>query len=429
MTGDEGTTSTGAGPTVSAGTMAEASATVEAIPAAEASGTVEAIPAADASATVVASTMGASDATAGLGSTAIANTADGAQPSTPAPPALGGRLASGRGLFSLLLAVALVAFFLSRQDPAELRAAWQAIRGAHPGLYLAAMGAYYLAFPIRGRRWRLLLKSSGVAPEALPRTRDLAEIIYLSWFVNSIVPAKLGDLYRGWLLRREGGPAWSASMGTIVAERVLDLLVLVTLTIVTGLATYGEVLAGQSGGGAWACLSGGPDLSNLGCSLLQLFSLGGLLVLLLLAGLLAFARWGWRLARRLPPRPAELFAQFSGGLLLSRRGFGPILGLSLLAWMAEGLSFFLVGRALGLALPLPLVVFFSLLQAFITAIPLTPGAVGLEFILVGALTLKGYPGGAALAMTGLYRTISFLSLVLGGALVYLLSPKTRGGRR
>lgn len=347
----------------------------------------------------------------------------------PPPPSLGGRLASGRGLASVLVAILLVAFFLRRQDPAELEAAWQAIRGAHPGLYLAALAAYYLAFPIRGLRWRLLLRNSGVAPQGLPRTRDLAEIIYLSWFVNSIVPAKLGDLYRGWLLRREGGPAWSTGMGTIVAERVLDLFVLVTLTVVTGLATYGEVLAAQTPGGAWACLSGGPDLRNLGCGLLQLFSLGGLLVLLLLAGLLVFARYGWRLASRLPPRPAELFAQFSGGLLLSLRGFGPILGLSLLAWMVEGLAFLLVGRALGLALPLPLVIFFSLLQAFITAIPLTPGAVGLEFILVGALTLKGFPGGAALAMTGLYRTISFLSLVLGGAVVYLVSPKTRGGRR
>ena len=84
-----------------------------------------------------------------------------------------------------------------------------------------------------------------------------------------------------------------------------------------------------------------------------------------------------------------------------------------------------MGLALGLRLPLPLVVFFSLLQAFITVIPLTPGAVGLEFILVSALTIKGYDGGPALAMTGLYRTISFLSLIVGGAAVYLFSRKTR----
>lgn len=306
-----------------------------------------------------------------------------------------------------------------------MREAWAAIRGAHPGLYLAALGTYYLAFPLRGLRWRLLLRNSGLPPEQLPSVRDLAEIIYLSWFVNSIVPAKLGDLYRGWLLRKVGGGAWSAGMGTIVAERVLDFLVLVTLTVITGLVTYGEVLTGDLAGGPLACLGGGLNLERLGCTLLQLFSLAGAMVLVLVAGLVAFARWGWRLARRLPPRPAEFLAQFGGALILSFRGFGPILALSILAWVAEGTAFLLVGLSLGLRLPLPLVVFFSLLQAFITVIPLTPGAVGLEFILVSALTIKGYEGGMALAMTGLYRTISFLSLVVGGAAVYLLSRKTR----
>ncbi|MBK7781245.1 MAG: flippase-like domain-containing protein [Ardenticatenia bacterium] len=344
---------------------------------------------------------------------------------SPRPPALGRRLASPRSLLSLLLAFLLIGFFLRSQDPAALREAWAAIRGAHPGLYLAALGTYYLAFPIRGLRWRLLLRNTGLPPQQLPRVRDLAEIIYLSWFVNSIVPAKLGDLYRGWLLQREGGPAWSAGMGTIVAERMLDFLVLVTLTVITGLATYGEVLTAGLAGGPLACLRGGLHLEQLGCSLLQLFVLAGAMVLALVVGLLAFARWGWRLARRLPPRPAELFQQFSGALLLSFRGFGPILGLSVLAWVAEGAAFLLVGLALGLRLPLPLVVFFSLLQAFITVIPLTPGAVGLEFILVSALTIKGYDGGPALAMTGLYRTISFLSLIVGGAAVYLFSRKTR----
>lgn len=346
-------------------------------------------------------------------------------PDAASPPALGRRLISPRSLLSLLLALLLIGLFLRSQDPAALREAWAAIRGAHPGLYLAALGTYYLAFPLRGLRWRLLLRNSGLPPEQLPSVRDLAEIIYLSWFVNSIVPAKLGDLYRGWLLRKVGGGAWSAGMGTIVAERVLDFLVLVTLTVITGLVTYGEVLTGDLAGGPLACLGGGLNLERLGCTLLQLFSLAGAMVLVLVAGLVAFARWGWRLARRLPPRPAEFLAQFGGALILSFRGFGPILALSILAWVAEGTAFLLVGLSLGLRLPLPLVVFFSLLQAFITVIPLTPGAVGLEFILVSALTIKGYEGGMALAMTGLYRTISFLSLVVGGAAVYLLSRKTR----
>ena len=33
-------------------------------------------------------------------------------------------------------------------------------------------------------------------------TRLLGEVIFLSWFVNHLIPAKMGDLYRGLILRR-----------------------------------------------------------------------------------------------------------------------------------------------------------------------------------------------------------------------------------
>jgi uncharacterized protein (TIRG00374 family) len=325
----------------------------------------------------------------------------------------------------MLAAAGLLWLFLSRQDPATLRDAWQQLRRAQPGFYLAALIVYYLNFPIRALRWRILLTNAGTPREDLPRLRDLAEIIYLSWFVNALVPAKLGDLYRGWLLRREGGSSWTHAMGTIVAERVLDLIVLVVLMVATGLATYGEVLAEGMQGGARACLSGGLRLDQLGCTLLQLFTVGGLGALAMIAGLILLARFGERVEARLPARIAPTYAHFSGALVLSFDRFGLLLGLSMVAWAFEGAAFWLVGLAMGHSLPLPLVVFFALLQAFITVIPLTPGGLGFEGILATALRIKGYAGGAALAMTGLYRTISYLSLILGGALVYLLSKKTR----
>jgi uncharacterized membrane protein YbhN (UPF0104 family) len=348
-------------------------------------------------------------------------------PNPPAerPPGLGAKLLSPRTILSLLVAGGLLYFFTSRQDPGTLEDAWQQIRSANPSLYLAALLVYYLNFPIRALRWRILLQNAGTPADEIPRNRDLAEIIYLSWFANSIVPAKLGDLYRGWLLRREGGSSWTHAMGTIVAERMLDVIVLVTLMVLTGLAAYGDVLAQGGAGGAGACLKSGANLEDLGCTLLQLFTIGGLGVLILLIGLILVARYGAHLERHLPERLGQFYSRFAGALVLSFGQFGPLLALSLAAWTTEGLSFLLVGRALGFTIELPLVIFFSLLQAFITVIPVTPGGLGFEPILIAALSLKGYPGGAALAMTGLYRTISYLSLVVGGALVYLFSKKTK----
>jgi glycosyltransferase 2 family protein len=340
-------------------------------------------------------------------------------------PALGKRFASRRTLLSFLLAFALIAFFLSRMDRAVLAQAWAMIRQADLRLYLLALVAYYAAFPVRALRWRVLLRNSGEPPERIPSVLDLAEMIYLSWFANSIVPAKLGDVYRGYLLRRSGGATWSHAMGTIVAERVLDAIVLVALMVGAGLLAYGDVLASTAAGGAGTCLQGGFQPHNVSCSLLELFVLGAVVALFLVIGLVLFARYGSRFERFLPGRVRDIYARFSGALVLSFGRFPALLTLSALAWFCEGTAFWLVGLSLGYHLPLPLVIFFSLLQAFLTVIPLTPGGLGLEPLLAAALTLRGFPASAALAMTALYRTISYLSLVIFGAVVYLISKKTK----
>ena len=346
-------------------------------------------------------------------------------PQPEAAPSLGGRLASPRTVLSLAVALGLLGYFLHRQGPETLAASWAQIRGADPLVYLAALGAYYLAFPIRAARWRILLSNSGEPPERVPRLADLAEIIYLSWFANSVVPAKLGDVYRGWLLRRTGGVRWSHAMGTIVAERVLDVIVLVSLMVVTGFLTYGDVLRDAVEGGPIACLESGLHPGALSCTLLQLFAVGGAVVLVLLGGLVVFARFGAHLERFLPTRLGVVYVRFADALVLSFGRFGWLLALSALAWAAEAACFWLVGRALGHPLPLALVVFFSLLQAFITVIPLTPGGLGFEPVLAGALRLRGFDPAAALAMVVLYRTISYFSLVIGGAVLYAQSPRTK----
>jgi hypothetical protein len=142
-------------------------------------------------------------------------------------------------------------------------------------------------------------------------------------------------------------------------------------------------------------------------------------------GLLVFARFGAHLERFLPGRLGHVYETFSGALVLSFNRFGPLLGLSLMAWAAEAMRFYLVGHAVGYALPLPLVVFFSLVSAFMTTMPVTPGGVGFEVVLAGALCLQGYPASAAWALTLVDRSLSYLSLVVGGAVVYLASAKTK----
>jgi len=140
------------------------------------------------------------------------------------------QLLNWRTLVPLIIVIVAVVFFVQKLhiDPQKT---WAAIRSANFIFLLAAFVVYYLSFAIRAARWRILLENVGFTKAngvELPKFWKLTEIIYISWFVNSIVPAKLGDLYRAYLLRQESGVSATRTFGTIMAERLLDLIVLLT---------------------------------------------------------------------------------------------------------------------------------------------------------------------------------------------------------
>jgi uncharacterized membrane protein YbhN (UPF0104 family) len=338
-------------------------------------------------------------------------------------PSLTRRLGHPRTILSLLVAAALLGFSLRQLGTETLGETARLLRGANLPLYVLALLVYYATFAVRSLRWRLLLRNAGVDEAHIPPLRDLAEIIYLSWFANALTPAKLGDVYRGWLLRRESGASWTRSMGTIVAERLLDVIVLVTLMIGMGWLAYRSLLRGEPV--MHLTCTDNPAVHNIGRLFVQLFTIGGAGVAALLIGLAIFARFGAHLERFLPHRLAHIYVNFSGALVLSFKRFGPLLGLSITAWVIEAARFYLIGQSVGYALPIPLAVFVALLSAFMTTIPVTPGGVGFEGLLAGALCLKGLPAAGAWALILADRSLSYLSIVLGGGLVYALSRKTK----
>src|SRR6266542_301833 len=142
---------------------------------------------------------------------------------------LGRRFFNAKTAVSFLIGIAILiaVFRVTSIHPAEILAQ---LRQIDPVLYLLAIVTYATTFAFRGLRWQRLLANVGCRLPLVP----LTEVIFLSWFVNSVVPAKLGDVYRGYLLRREFGLSMSRTVGTVVAERVLDILALILLLGSTG---------------------------------------------------------------------------------------------------------------------------------------------------------------------------------------------------
>ena len=89
---------------------------------------------------------------------------------------------------------------------------WAELSGANPLILLVAIAVFYLTFPVRALRWRILLTNA--AEVKLPSINRLTRMMVLGSFANSVSVAQLGDVYRGYLLKREAGVSLPMTLGS-----------------------------------------------------------------------------------------------------------------------------------------------------------------------------------------------------------------------
>jgi uncharacterized membrane protein YbhN (UPF0104 family) len=302
-----------------------------------------------------------------------------------------------RELISTAIPIALIAFFARNVDWSE---ALGTLARADPLFVVAALVVYYLSFPVRAVRWARLLREGG----ARIFGRDLLEILLLGWFVNCLVPAKLGDLYRSYLVKRRFGISLSRTVGVVVAERLLDLFVVFGLLVVVGYVAFGRTIL--------------PDLNVL-------YVTGGALGLVILLGLVGLYAIGPRLGRFFPREFRRIGRLFREGVLHSFRAL-PVAGpMTLLVWALETGRLFLVLIALGLYLPPSQVIFVAVAASLLTTVPLTPAGFGfVEIAMVYVLTSGfGLAQNDAVAVAVLDRAVSVFSVIVVGGVLYLRTDR------
>ncbi len=312
----------------------------------------------------------------------------------------------------VILVVALYKLHINRDDLGA------ALHKVNPLLFIAAFLVYYLSFPLRTIRWKMLMLNANVGAdrETVRQTsiKDLLEILYLSWFANCVIPAKLGDVYRAYLVKTTTGVSASRTVGTILAERILDLLVLFPLLLAAAVLTFHNRLL---------------DDSTLRFVLASALGLGVLAV----AVIVGIWRLGDGLRRMLPQRIHSIFTAFREGAIHSfKANLVALVGISIAVWICEGGRLFLVLASLGMAkqgeVGPSAAVFLALGSSVLTTLPLTPGGAGVvdTFLIAAFKVLKqGATGGQAAALALLDRMISYLSIVVFGFIIYLVSAKTK----
>lgn len=295
-------------------------------------------------------------------------------------------------MISFLLAFGIIYLLFTRVNLAEVL---RVIRNTDPSLYGLGFAVYYLAFPLRGRRFRIMLKNNGC--EAA--TTELTRIIYISWFANCVVPAKLGDVFRAYLVRQRCSHPFFNTVGTIFAERVFDLFILYLLIGISGLVAFRGII---------------PP------SMMIVLQTSFAILAVIMAALVLMKYGSGRLVSRLPDRVKALYEKFLSGTMSSFAHNWEIAGLTAAIWFLEGASFFLVTKAIGLHLPFVTIMFTGLFSALLTALPITPAGLGfVETAKVGMLMFFQVDRNVALSAALIDRIINYWSLLIIGFIIYM----------
>lgn len=318
------------------------------------------------------------------------------------------RLLNWRTIVPLVIAIIALVIFAQKIN-INPKLTWIAMRNAKVYFVLIAFIIYYFSFPIRTFRWRMLLENIGYTKEngiRLPKFWKLLEIIYVSWFANVIVPAKLGDVYRAYLLRREAGLPASRTFGTVLAERLLDLIVLLLLFIPSVIISLHENL---------------PPQLVIGLKITMVLVVVGII------GLFILRMFPNQIGRVVPERFRGYYFQFQEGTLGSFKRIPSLTGLTLGVWACEALRFFFIALALNL-IPgnlthiLSASLFIALGEALLTVVPFTGGGIGLvEGGMLAMITLFTPNTSLALAAIVIDRAISLFSILVIGFFVFMFT--------
>lgn len=321
------------------------------------------------------------------------------------PESLSKGLLRPRTLLSFTFAIAILVFFFQRMN-LDLAAVADNIRSADLILLSTAIAVYVGTIVLRAARWRWMLAVAGAGTTAgttVPPVGYLTAVLMVSWFFNCILPAKLGDAYRIYRIKVDDGIRYSVGFGTVLTERVIDLIVLVLMLVISALIAFHGNLPSDASKALWAGV------------VLSILAVVGLIVL-----------WFFRdhIEAWLPVRWRNQWQALQLSVFVNlRRPLVPAV-MSVVIWSMEASRVFLVAKALNVQLGFEMAIFVGLMAALLTTLPFTPAGLGVvEVAMVSVLKLAGVPVDLAGSVALLDRLITYWGLIAVGALVYLYMLK------
>jgi uncharacterized membrane protein YbhN (UPF0104 family) len=257
-----------------------------------------------------------------------------------------------------------------------------ALGQAQYALLVPALVLYFAGVWVRAVRWRALLR-----PIAQVSAGRLFPVVVIGYMANDVLPLRLGEVARCFVLRRREGVAQSAALGTVLVERVMDgLTMLVFMGLTLPLLPFSETLYRLMG--AASALFVGVAVT------LVVLATRPAVATRLVDGTLG--RFGGRIGER--GRGLALTFLSGVGSLGGGGAALRIFALSCLAWLMEAGMYFVLMFAFPFAPSAALAVLTTAVANLGTLIPSSPGYVGVfDFIGKSVLVQFGVPDEPALA--------------------------------
>jgi uncharacterized protein (TIRG00374 family) len=243
----------------------------------------------------------------------------------------------------------------------ELDRAWLAIRTASYWWIIPGVVVYFFGVWARTWRWHYMLRP--IKAVSLVR---LFPVVVIGYMGNNVYPARAGELIRAYVLRKKEAVSISASLATIIVERIFDGVIMLLFVFVS------------------LPLTPMPEELQRVVVLFSLLFFGALAVFFVIAASPARSQavYNWFIARLVPPRFQDLalglLDRFMDGLhcLRSGRDVLMIFVTSLVIWLAETVKYWFVMHSFDFSVPFYVLMLMNGVVNLATTIPSAPGYVG-----------------------------------------------------
>lgn len=290
----------------------------------------------------------------------------------------------------------------------DLSEIWEPLKSARYWWLLPGVGVYFIGVWVRSWRWHYLLR-----PIKSVSTPKIFPIVAIGYMGNNIYPARAGEVLRAVVLKRKEEIPISASLATVIVERIFDGVVMLGFVFLNlpELAT----LTGTSG-----FIGNIQTLALWGAGAF----LGALLIFILAAMFPAPAEkviariTGIFLPEKIKERVQEIIGKFLSGLesLRSPREALMVLLTSIVIWLLETGKYWFVMQAFDFQVSFFALMLMNGIVNLATTIPSAPGYIGtFDAPGIAVLSAFGVDQGVAAGYTLVLHAALWLPITLLGA--------------